>query len=322
MRSYARCIMLFFLLILVSCSKQEPKTSLYTYETLKMGMPLIVKVSRKDDIKQIVDQTFDEVDRIYNNWNPNSEISFVNHLPAYQSVQISSELATFLNRVGEIVKVTQGRFDPTVDRLQKLWKHNLALGRLPSLEKLEQAQASVGWSKIHLTERLIYKENSNTAIDLSGVAKGYAVDLLALRLKEAGFEHIMVDWAGEIKVIGLHPEERRWNIAILGGETVEMQDESIATSGSYLQYWEVDDVYYTHIIDPFKKEPLQQHPISSVSVVLEDCATADALATALMLFSSAEEAKAWFHEKFPKGRIWTIENVSLHDPSPSFSLYP
>lgn len=310
-----------FLLLLVGCTqKPQMPSALVTYECSKMEIPLLVKTERGESVAQIIEEVFDEIDRIYNNWNPLSEISRVNQLSAYERMEISEELACFLRHVDAIVKVTQGRFDPTVDPLQKLWKRHLARKELPSPDEIDQAQAGLGWSYVHLEGREIFKEYDQTAIDLSAVAKGYAVDLLAQRLQKAGYESVFVNWGGEIKVLGKHPDQRLWKIAILGGDIVEIEDCAIATSGSYLQNWTVGNQTYTHLIDPFKKEPLRSHSISSASVILEECATADAIATALMLFSSADEAKAWFADNFPEGKAMIIETASLPDPSPASSL--
>lgn len=278
-----------------------------------MGMELTVQVDGKNGVEKIIEEVFEQIDLVYNNWNPNSEISKFNRSGANCPMLLSSELATFLNRVDKIVSLSEGRFDPTVDPLQKLWKCALQCGIIPDNHDLAAAKQGVGWSKIHLTDNLIFKENSATTIDLSGVAKGHGVDLLALRLQEAGFQHILVNWAGELRAIGMHPKKRAWKIAILGGQTVELQDESIATSGSYLQQWSIDGSTYTHLIDPFEKKPLSFAPLLSTSVALEDCATADAIATALMLFSSQEEALKWFALHFPEGRVWAIETSSKRD---------
>ena len=311
-------MLILLLLLLIGCQTKE----LHQFTSTQMQMQLIVQVDGKEGVEDIIKETFEEVDQIYNNWNPNSEISIFNRSAASTPIHLSPQLSKLLHLVDKIVTLTQGRFDPTVDPLQKLWKCALVNGRTPNENELSIAADSVGWNKIHLIGDLIFKENKDTTIDLSGIAKGYAVDLLALKLQEAGFKHILVDWAGELRAIGAHPRKRAWTIAILGGERVELQDESIATSGSYRQQWEIDGSRYTHLIDPFCKKPLESCPITSASVALADCATADAIATALMLFNSKLEAQAWFNEHFPEGRIWAIETSSWLDPSPVSSLFP
>ncbi|MCH9609477.1 MAG: hypothetical protein S4CHLAM45_09990 [Chlamydiales bacterium] len=309
------------LLLLTGCSLKEQNSNTYSVEKYVMDMPLCVQVEKKGDLDSIINQTFDEVDRIYNNWNPSSEISDINNLKAFELFEVSPQLALFLGKVDQIVHLTEGRFDPTVNALQKLWKKELKRGKIPSDEQIATAQEGLGWSKVHLKGSTLYKENSQTTLDLSGIAKGYAVDLLAERLYDAGFKSVYVNWGGEIRTLGLHPSGREWRIALLGTEVVKTINQAIATSGSYLQLWKVEGKFYTHLIDPFKKEPLYNHPLSSASVLLEDCMTADAIATTLMLFNSVSEGEEWFKRHFPHGEAWIIEDASSRDPSLVSSLF-
>lgn len=241
-------------------------------------------------IQRIIDTTFNEIDQVYNNWNPTSEISRLNALPAHIRCELSPQLTSFLKRIEKIVFITEELFDPTVAPIKK----SLLEGAITS-------HSQIGWDKIHLEENTFWKEEG-VALDLGGVAKGYAVDLLLERLQEEGYSNLFVEWGGEIRVAGNHPEGRPWKIAILGGETLNLHNEAIATSGSYHQSWEINGKTYTHIIDPKKREPLSNNSITSASVVAKSCMEADAFATALMLFSSQEEAYAWAEKN--NLRIW------------------
>jgi FAD:protein FMN transferase len=261
-------------------------------------------------IEALILNTFMEVHRIYNNWNPESEISQLNRLPAKQKVALSLELASFLAQVDRIVAQTEGRFDPTVDPLQRLWKGCLQAGRLPSQEEQEHYAQAIGWNKIHLENGFFWKEHPLTAIDLGGIAKGYAVDLLCERLVHAGYPNVYVEWGGEIRTCGSRSQKEPWRVAIYRPPSltpfppIELKNSSIATSGSYVQNWEIEQVCYTHIIDPRTQYPLHDAPISSATVIAPTCTEADALATALMLFPSKEEAHFWAEEKKIKVYIW------------------
>ncbi len=243
-----------------------------------------------DHIETLVRATFTEVDQTYNNWNPDSEISQLNHLQPRQIVALSPQLATFLKKIDHIIHLTQGRFDPTIAPI----KTALLAGTL--------ATPTIGWEHIHLENTLFWKDQ-NVTLDLGGVAKGYAVDLLTERLTQAGYQNLYVEWGGEIRTTGHHPKKRPWKIAILGGKTLTLTTTALATSGSYLQKWTLDGTTYTHIIDPSTKKPLlEEGPITSVTVQCTSCYEADALATAIMLFPSKEEAYAWAEEHGIK--IW------------------
>ncbi len=246
-----------------------------------------------DAVEAVILSTFCEINEIYNNWNPESEVSKLNALPAGEKRQLSSALAAFFKRIDGIVQLTERRFDPTIAPV----KNSLLEGHLCS------KSAAVGWDKIHLKDDYFWKEHDETAIDLGGAAIGYGVDLIVERLKELGYLNLYVEWGGEIRTSGLHPMGRPWKIAIRGGEILEMEEGAIATSGNYLQKWMIDNTLYTHIINPFTKKPLTTNtPIKSASVFSKSCFEADAIATALMLFSSQEEAYIWADEHQLK--IW------------------
>ena len=275
-----------------------------------MTIPYCVQVAGQltdkqlEEVQGIILETFAEVNSIYNNWNPGSEVAQLKQLPAGQTIELSDSLAAFLAFVSEIVTRTEGRFDPTVDGLQHIWKKSLHAGTLPEHALLEPLVQATGWSHVHLDGKLFWKDHSLTAMDLGGVAKGYAVDLITERLVLAGYGSVYVEWGGEIRTVGQHPQGRCWKVGIQGFDTLDLTDNAIATSGTYIQNWTIEGVSYTHIIDPRSCEPLQASPISSVSVIAPSCAEADALATALMLFPSIADAQNWAHAHGIRAYFW------------------
>lgn len=265
-----------------------------------MGIPYTIKVgdSLDEDLKQtienIINDTFLEIDLVYNNWNARSEISKINQLAAFEKVAVSPGLYSLLENIDKIYQLTEGRFDPTIEPIERMWKTHLRQGKIPSTETLKPWVQSVGWRHIHLEEGCLWKDHALTAIDLGGISKGYCVDMLVERLTEMGISNLFVEWGGEVRAQGHHPKKRPWHVAIAGMTSIDLEG-ALATSGDYFQCWEVDGVTYTHIIDPMTCQPLQKGhaAITSTSVKMESCAYADAFATALMLFSSAEEGKQW-----------------------------
>lgn len=257
----------------------------------------------KSSIEQLIAATFLEIHHIYNNWNPDSEISRLNALPAYQKVPLSKELTSFFATVHHMVILTEGRFDPTIEPFQQLWKQCLRNGHIPSEGQMTELNPAIGWEKVHIENTTFWKEHALTAIDLGGIAKGYAVDLLIEQLLDQGIKNIYVEWGGEIRTAGSHPSGRPWRVGILGSDTLSLRDVAIATSGSYAQNWTIEGVSYTHIFDPHTGQPLQNAVISSVSILAPTCAEADALATALMLFPSLESARLWAQQLPPQYKV-------------------
>lgn len=290
-----------------------------TFSGVAMTIPYSIQVGADLDAKeqiiaeQIIRETFEEVDSLYNRWNPDSELSALNRLKAYEKKTLSPKLATLLEKTAEIVRVSDTLFDPTIHPLQQLWKQKLELGQEPTQEELAAVKPSLGWDKIHLENGVFWKDDSATQMDLCAIAKGYAVDLLIMRLKDKSFSSLFVEWGGEIKTAGTHPEGRPWRIFIsCFGQTdpdkalaiLPIIDQAIATSGTYQQKWQVKDKSFSHIFNRLKLSPIrvEKRQIASASVVAPDCALADALATCCLLFDSPKQALAWA-EKIQKENV-------------------
>lgn len=320
--------------ILSSCQEnnlKEEKISIFSGNTMTIDYRVIVgkRLSKEEflSIEQAISAIFNSIDTTFNNWNPNSELSKLNQLKANVTVPISSQLRIFLKQTERIVNLTNGFFDPTMDPLYKLWKKHLAKGETPTVSDIETVSQSLGWNKIHLIGQNFYKDHDETSIDLGGIVKGHCVDLLVEKLNKLGFGDVLVEWGGEIRTTGTHPEGRPWVVFVRGFESlnpskalakIEMNDLALATSGDYLQNWTVmkegREVTYFHIVHPLLKQPLiaTEESIASVSVATSTCALADAIATSLMLFPSIDEAKQWIQgvsHKIPM-RCWIATRKS------------
>jgi FAD:protein FMN transferase len=221
-----------------------------------IAMTVPYEVVAEGDVQTTVDQVFAQVDATFNDWNPDSEISRVNRLPAGERMEISEELAAFLHQVGELVGLTGGLFDPTGLNLE-----------------------AAGWQNIHLEGRTLWKEDGRTGLLLGGIAKGHAVDLL----REALGTDAYINWGGEIATKGHHPEGRPWRIGVKsptdeGAFTIlDLTDAALATSGDYEQD--------AHIYNPLTWSLLEPGPgmATSSTVVAPSAMEADAIATALMV---------------------------------------
>lgn len=294
--------------------------------------------SEKNSIFEIIKRTFDEVNQIYNKWNPLSELSQLNRLKAGIKVRLSPQLEQLLLLTDKIVRLTEGRFDPTIEPLQALWKKYLEQGKIPSTTEVQSIASVIGWNKIHFERGSFYKDADETSLDLGGIAKGYCVDLLVERLNQAGFENVFVEWGGEIRASGEHPDKRPWTIFIsrFGNTNPEkaiavlsLRGQAIATSGDYLQNWQIESegkaqekISYFHVIDPVALQPriATQQSIASASVLASTCAMADGLATAAMMFSSIQEAQEWADQmkmQIPELSFWIVSRDQEADFSSS-----
>lgn len=332
---------LFFLIILTACqsspSTPQHKTTLFTANVMTIDYRILigdeVTAEKKKKIEKIINTTFAEINDIYNKWNPNSELSKLNRLKASVASPISPELEQFLYQTQKIVEISDGLFDPTIEPMQQLWKEKLAAGQTPSEPELEAIVPAIGWNRIHFGNGSFYKDHDLTSLDLGGIAKGYCVDLLVERLNGAGFPNVFVEWGGEIRTSGEHPDHRPWTIFIsrLGDPDPEhaiaklsLINQAIATSGDYLQQWSISadlskkPVTYFHIFDPRTHRPLQatDTSVASASVVAPTCMLADGLATVAMMFPTITEAQAWAEKvkaQHPEIEFWLVtrEKIAL-----------
>ena len=251
-----------------------------------------------DDLSQQVDRLLSEVDSSMSTYKNESEISRFNRLSVGQTQKISSEFAEVIRISQKIWHQSNGAFDPTIGPLVDLWGFGPVdrEGQVPSSESIEQVLSNVGFESIIL-EDLTLSKLAPVALDVSAVAKGYAVDLVANHLEMLALPDYLVEIGGEIRVSGTNPDGQPWRIALEQPQlfaavdrVIEISDGAIATSGDYRNYFEKDGVRYSHTIDPRTGMPIR-HKLASVSVIAESCAEADAWATALSVMGAVESKR-------------------------------
>ncbi|MGB0445044.1 MAG: FAD:protein FMN transferase [Porticoccaceae bacterium] len=251
-----------------------------------------------DDLSQQIDRLLSKVDSSMSTYKDESEISRFNRLSVGQTQKISSEFAEVIRISQKIWHQSNGAFDPTIGPLVDLWGFGPVdrEGQVPSSESIEQVLSNVGFESIVLEDLTLFKL-APVALDVSAVAKGYAVDLVANHLEMLALPDYLVEIGGEIRVSGTNPDGQPWRIALEQPQlfaavdrVIEISDSAIATSGDYRNYFEKDGVRYSHTIDPRTGMPIR-HKLASVSVIAESCAEADAWATALSVMGAVESKK-------------------------------
>ncbi len=297
--------------ILAGCvaQEQEPEQEharLFTFSGPTMGTQYTVKglgLPGEDAVAKVrkaVERRLDELDGLLSTYDSSSDVSELNNSKSRQWMNCSQELAEVVAEALHVGQVTEGAFDITCGPLVDLWgfgPDRRTPNRVPTDEQIAEAKARIGLDKIEyqLDPHSVRKASPSLSIDLSGVAKGYAVDQIALLLRRAEIESFMVDIGGEVKTQGVNQDGVPWRIGIEvplpGVRTVQrvvaLVDTGLATSGDYRNYFEKDGQRYSHIIDPRTGRPIQ-HRLVSVSVLDPSCARADALATGLLVLGPKE----------------------------------
>jgi thiamine biosynthesis lipoprotein len=230
-----------------------------------------------------------------------SEISEINAAPAGRPLPISPRFAQVLDAAMQVQQQTGGAFDVTVGPLVNLWGFGPEDRQdAPSLDEQARAGEAVGMNLISMEtangEWALVKAHPNTYIDLSALAKGFAVDELAQQLRAAGCGHFMVDIGGEVSAQGHSPSGRAWRIGVEAPapdrpgsvqRVLSIDGQAVATSGDYRNFREIDGLRIDHVFDPRSRRPAD-NAVASATVIHPQAMFADAYATALMVLGVDE----------------------------------
>jgi thiamine biosynthesis lipoprotein len=264
--------------------------------TVKIVVPPGREVD-EDEVSTAIRGTVDDVDARMSTYRADSELSRFNDAGS-EPFAVSPALFEVLTEALRVAEISGGAFDITVGPLVDVW----GFGPEPVTEPPDQATIERlledhGTTHLELdaADLTVQKDNPRLRCDLSAIAKGYAVDRVALRLEELGFDDVMVEIGGEVRVAGRNASGDAWRIGVEdpdggGGRpwvAVALTDTAMATSGDYRNYYERDGVRISHTIDPRTGRPIT-HSLASVSVIHPSCMTADALATAIDVLGPGE----------------------------------
>jgi thiamine biosynthesis lipoprotein len=244
------------------------------------------------EVQPSIDALLEDINDSMSTYRRDSEISRFNALPPGEWVSVSGPFATVFAAAREIASASDGAYDVTVAPLVNAWGFGPQVGAvIPPLDVLEEALGRVGEQAVELDyEQLRMRKQRLLELDFSSIAKGYAVDVVANWLTARGIEHFMVEIGGELRLAGSSPRGTPWRIAVEQPEasrreiatTLELGAGSMATSGDYRNFFEVDGVRYSHAIDARTGWPVR-HELVSVTVVHQSAMIADAWATALIV---------------------------------------
>jgi len=238
-------------------------------------------------IKSEIEERLELVNDQMSTYRPESELSRFNR--AEKSLEVSAATRKVIEASLRLFEQSKGAFDVTVGPLVNLWGFgpDKKADKIPSAELIAEKQKTVGSQYLSVNGNTISKAIPELYVDLSAIAKGYGVDVIAAYLQEIGINNYLVDIGGELSLQGKKPHDKPWIVAIerpVAGQSVQrvinIGDNAIATSGDYRNYFEFDGIRYSHTIDPHTGKPIK-HKLVSVTVIDKSSMTADGLATAI-----------------------------------------
>jgi len=307
------------LILFFSCQNEPqvaaPKFLKIAGETMGTTYHITYEDELGRNFKKEMDSILVEINQAVSTYISDSEISKLNQAKENEEVKMGEHFKQIVISSDIVFESTNGYFDPTVMPLVNYWGFGYtdkkAVLKTDS-SAVDSLKEFIGWEKI-ITGNIEYstndlpvihdyisKKNTNTQLDFSANAKGYAVDVLANFFQEKNSKNYLVEIGGELRTKGKNAQGKLWTTAINTPKInvqltdyeaiIKINNKAIATSGNYRNFHEVNGEWYGHEINPKTGFP-EKSNLLSVTIMADDCMSADAYATAMMVIG-LEKSKA------------------------------
>ncbi|HPG41369.1 MAG TPA: FAD:protein FMN transferase [bacterium] len=279
------------------CSKTR-QFDLVTMTGRTMGTTFSIKIAIPENSGQVQEALekqiyalLDTVNMQMSTYLETSELSRFNTYRGSEWFPVSPPMALVMGYAQHISAISGGAFDITVGPLVNLWGFGpeVSPDDLPPDAEVQKRKQLVGYINLQVRKDppALQKAIPDMYCDLSAIAKGYGVDVVADYLLARGYKNILVEIGGEIRSAGHNHHNKKWRIGISSPVTepgiqkvLTVDNCGVATSGDYRNYFEKDGIRYSHTIDPSTGRPIT-HKLASVTVLHDSCMVADGLATAI-----------------------------------------
>ncbi|NJC41198.1 thiamine biosynthesis lipoprotein [Brevundimonas alba] len=288
---------------------RPPSDLIWDFAGESMGTTWAVRLSpppgsARADFQSAIEDELKRIILLFSHWEPRSELSRLNAAPP-GFWAVSEPFWTLLNAALDLADETNGAVDPTLGALVDLWGFGPpgprpldAFGVGPTVpfeDEIAAALALSGWGRLRLNrEARAVQQLGGVKLDLSGIAKGHAVDRLSERLTAMGATHHLVEIGGELRGAGVKPDGQPWWVQLEQAPgspaprtVAALFDMAVATSGDWVRRYEVYGQTYSHTLDGRTGRPVDTG-VASVTVLADTAIYADAMATALTVMGSEE----------------------------------
>jgi len=283
------------------------------------------------DIQHEVTATLAEIDAQLSNYREDSEISRINRQERVTWIPVSAEISGLLAISQTVYERSNGCYDLTVKPLFDLWGFSRHENRVPTDQEIAKVLPHIGMSLLEIDSlnNKIRKKDPLVKIDVSSIAQGYSVGVLAKRIEAMGVHNYLVEIGGEMVVKGHKSNGKDWRVGVetptpLSKELSKVIDireqhgTAVMTAGTYRNYFEDKGQTYSHILNPRTGRPVTHHLVS-VTVMHEDPSWADAWDTALLCVGEQEAIRIAEEEKLKVLLIYEQDQKLVEYPSKAFT---
>ena len=275
------------IVIFAGCTKTELSQSEFVLAT-------VCRITLFDKGKpQIYREIFGRLREIENRMSSHlegSDVDRINKAAGIEAVEVHQDVFYVIEQALHYAELSGGAFDPTVGPLVSLWNISGENPVVPSHEEIDQALSLINWKDLELNREdcSVFLKKPGMALDLGGIAKGYAADEAAAIIKKAGIPRAIIDLGGNILLVGGKKDKSPWKVGIQNPYEgpgnyigiVQTEENSVVTSGVYERYFEVEGVKYHHILSTVDGFPVW-NGLLSVTIIAGASIAADAMSTAV-----------------------------------------
>lgn len=318
---------------LFSCEEKLEKYSEYSFEYFDTVTSITGYEKSQEDFDAVSDQILQELGEyhrlftIYKRYEGLNNLCVINQLDdgVHSTVKVDGRIIDMLLYAKDIYYKTGGKVNIAMGSVLSIWheyreegSNDPASAKLPPVEKLEEAAKHTDIENMVIDKEAgtVFLSDPQMKLDVGAIAKGYAVEMVAKSLEEQGITGYVLNVGGNVRTIGRKGDGEKWLAGIENPsddgdaylQYLELEGESLVTSGSYQRFYVVDGKSYHHIIDSETLMPSELY--TSVSVVCKSSADGDALSTALFCMS-IEEGKALLETIDGAEAMWLLPDGTM-----------
>jgi len=305
---YKNLVWILILLSNLNLYTQVQKTRKITLMGTKFEITLVGEDSLS--VEKNIDLAIKEISRIENllsEWISTSKVSEINNNAGIKPIKVDSEIFDLTKKAIFFSQISNGAFDISISAMDKIWKFDGSMDKLPNMEEIKKSIKNVSYKNIIIdsVNSTIFLKNKGMKIGFGSIGKAYSADKTREFMKNLGVKAGIINASGDISTWGKQINGKPWIIGVNNpfkpnkmAKIMYFKENSVATSGNYEKFIEINSKRYSHIIDP--KTGFPASGLTSVSIIGPNATIANGLSTSIMVLGEYEGRKLM--KKFPKYR--------------------